>query len=128
MLTSQELSALAQSVDSSWGNSSTPQTASYSVKMSIVNENQLSVRYMAVVNFASQNELIRMKRAYGEEAQRVIAAVLKNVKAKYKEIMDKSLKLKEVSEPIDSVEVIGLNVHNPKRTAYYRSMVVYEIG
>jgi hypothetical protein len=127
MLTFEETNFIARAIDSSWGNSSTPQTASYSVKMALVGDDKLKVNYLAIVNFSSQNELTRMKKAYEEEADRVIDAVLKNVKAKYKDLSTKTLKLKEESSS-DDVEVINLGVHNPKRTAYYRSVAIYTIG
>jgi hypothetical protein len=127
MLTFEETNFISQAIDSSWGNSSTPQTASYSVKMALVGDDKLKVNYLAIVNFSSQNELTRMKKAYEEEADRVIDAVLKNVKAKYKDLSTKTLKLKEESSS-DDVEVINLGVHNPKRTAYYRSVAIYTIG
>lgn len=127
MLTLSELNALSQAIDTSWGSTSTPQTASYSVKISLMGNEKLHVKYMAVVNFASQPELIRTKKAYNEEAERVISAVLKNVKEKYKDLTQKSLKLKEDSSSND-LEVINLAVHNPKRTAYYRVNTIYTIN
>lgn len=129
MLTFQEINFLGQAIDTSWGNSSTPLTTSMSVKMQIIGENKLLVKYIAVVNFSSQASLLYMKKSYEKEAQNVIEEVIKNVKEKYKELSGKSLKLKKDEEQsIDDVEVINLGVHNPKKTAYYRSNVTYSIG
>jgi hypothetical protein len=127
MLTFEEINALGRAVDSSFGTSSTPQTTSYSVKMSLIGDDKLKVNYMAIVSFASQREYSLLKKKYEEEADVVIAAVLKNVKAKYKELLDKTLKLKEDSS-IDDIEIVNLGVHNPKRTAYYRSTAIYSIS
>lgn len=126
MLELKQINAIAQAIDSSWGTSSTPQTASYSVKAQLMGDDKLLVKFVAVVNFSSQGDYIRMTRAYAEESQRVIDAFIKNVKAKYKTLTDETLKLKK-QDPSDNVEVINLGVHNPKRTAYYRSNVVFEV-
>lgn len=129
MLTFQEINFLGQAIDTSWGNSSTPLTTSMSVKMQIVGEDKLLAKYTAVVNFSSQASLIAMKQNYAKEAQSVVEAVIKNVKEKYKELSGKTLKLKRDEEQsADDVEVIGTAVHNPKKTAYYRSNVIYTIG
>lgn len=126
MLELKQINAIAQAIDSSWGTSSTPQTASYSVKAQLVGDDKLLVKFIAVVNFSSQGDYIRMTRVYAEESQRVIDAFIKNVKTKYKTLTDETLKLKK-QDPSDNVEVINLGVYNPKRTAYYRSNVVFEV-
>jgi len=121
-----DYNALGQAIDTSWGRSSTPKTASYSVKFKLQG-NVLVASYAAIVNFAAEKEMIILKQMYSEESQSIISAVLKNVKSVYKEISGKTLKTKEVSTS-DSLEIIGFNVHNPKRTAYYRRTTSFEIA
>jgi hypothetical protein len=121
-----DLSALGQSIDNSWGRSSTPKTASYSVKFSL-GGNRLIASYQAVVNFGTEQEMIIMKRRYSEESVSIINAVLKTVKVNYKKLSGDSLTTKEASSS-DSLEIIGFNVHNPKRTAYYRRKSVFDLG
>lgn len=118
--------SLGQVIDSSWGRSSTPNASGMSVKFTIVNDSTLKVSYVAVVNFASENEMIVMKRRYSEESQRVIDEHLKVIKADYKKLANQSLTLKEESSS-DSIEIIGFNVHNPKRTAYFRKVSLYNM-
>lgn len=120
------LNALAQACDTSWGRASTSKTASYSVKFSIQGD-RLIASYAAVVNFVTEKEMILMKRGYSEESIAVINAAIKNVKAAYKELADETLKTSEVSSS-DSVEIIGFNVYNPKRMAYYRRKTVFELS
>jgi len=122
-----DFNALAQAVDSSWGRSSTPKTESYSVKFSFDGAERLIVSYVAIVNFASERSMIEMKRMYKEESERVVSAAIKSVKKRYKDITDSSIKMNEVSAT-DSIEIIGFNVHSPKRTAYYRRKSVVEIA
>lgn len=118
--------ALGQAIDTTWGRSSTPKTASYSVKFTL-HGTRLTASYAAVVNFGTEKDMILMKRAYVEESQAVIAEAVKQLKAIYKDLAEHSLTVKEVSSN-DSLEIIGFGVHNPKRTAYYRRKTVFEIG
>lgn len=120
-----DYNALGQALDTSWGRSSTPKTASYSVKFSLSGD-RIIASYAAVVNFGTEKEMIMMKRAYSEESVSVINEVLKTVKANYKQLAGSTLKTKE-SATTDSIEIIGFGVHNPKRTAYYRRKTVFEL-
>lgn len=120
-----DYNALGQALDTSWGRSSTPKTASYSVKFSLSGDRVIA-SYAAIVNFGTEKEMIMMKRAYSEESVSVINEVLKTVKANYKQLSGSTLKTKE-SVTSDSIEIIGFGVHNPNRTAYYRRKTVFEL-
>jgi hypothetical protein len=122
-----DFNALGQAIDTSWGRSSTPKTASYSVKFSLAGGPRLIASYQAVVNFGTEREMILMKRNYAEESVAIINEVLKSIKAVYKDLSDDTLKTKEASTT-DSVEIIGFGVHTAKRTAYYRRKTVFELG
>jgi hypothetical protein len=121
-----DYNALGQAIDTSWGRSSTPKTASYSVKFTLQGS-RLVASYAAVVNFGTEKEMILMKRAYAEESKAITAEVLKQIKATYKDICGSALPTKE-DGTTDSLEIIGFGVHNPKRTAYYRRKTVFEVG
>lgn len=121
------INAIGQAIDTTWGRSSTPQTASYSVKFTFLGDSRLLASYNVITNFVSESEMIKMKRNCFEESESVIAEYVKSVKETYKQLTGDSLTLKEESAT-DSLEIIGFNVHNPKRTAYYRRKVVFEIA
>jgi hypothetical protein len=122
-----DYNALGQAIDTTWGRTSTPKTASYSVKFTLGGDGMLVASYQAIVNFAAEKEMIVMKRAYSEESISVINAVLKNIRAVYKDLSGKTLSAKEYSTS-DSLEIINFNVHNPKRTAYFRRKTCFEIA
>ncbi len=122
-----DYNALGQAIDTTWGRSSTPRTASYSVKLTILGPDRLQASYAAVVNFGTEKQMIDMKRRYSDESKSITNEVLKVVKSNYKELAGESLSAKEESS-VDSLEIIGHNVHNPRRTAYYRRKTVFEIG
>jgi hypothetical protein len=71
--------------------------------------------------------MIDMKRGYSEESESVIEEYIKQIKKNYKELSGESLTAKQVSSS-SSLEIINYNVHNPKRTAYYRRKSVFEIA
>ena len=121
------INAVGQAIDTTWGRSSTPKTASYSVKFTLLGGNRILASYMVVTNFVSEKEMILMKRSCSEESEKVIEAHVKSVKDCYKELTGESLKFEQVGTS-DSLEIIGFNVHNPKRTAYYRRKTVFEMA
>ena len=121
------INALGQVIDSTWGRSSTPVTATTSIKMTLSGADRMIVSYISTVNFISEVEMIRTKMACIEESQKLIKLALQNTQKAYKEITGSSISLKEVSSS-DSLEIIGFNVHNPKRTAYYRRKTIVEIA
>lgn len=122
-----DYNALGQAIDTTWGRSSTPRTASYSVKLTMLGPDRLMASYAAVVNFGTERQMIEMKRRYSEESESITSEVIKTVKSNYKELAGESLAAKELSS-VDSIEIINYNVHNPRRTAYYRRKTVFEIG
>jgi hypothetical protein len=122
-----DINALGQAIDTTWGRSSTPKTASYSVKFTFAGEDRLLASYKVIINFVSEKQMIEMKRSCIEESEKVISEHVKSVKEIYKDLTGESLSLKEENS-VDSLEIIGFNVHNPKRTAYFRRKIIFEIA
>ncbi|NBW06516.1 MAG: hypothetical protein EBR82_00645 [Caulobacteraceae bacterium] len=120
------INALGQAIDTTWGRSSTPHTASYSVKFTLLGGDRMLASYQVVTNFVSEKEMILMKRQCQRESDDVIAEHVKAVKETYRQLTGDSLTVKEDSST-DSLEIIGFNVHNPKRTAYFRKKTVFEL-
>lgn len=121
------LSALGEAIDTSWGRSSSPVTSGFSVKMNVSGHYQLNLTYQTIVNFGTEREMLATKRLEEEQASKNIKSIIDNVKKNYKELSGSALKLKETSSS-DSVEIVGMNVHNPKRTALYRRKCTFEVA
>jgi len=119
--------ALGQAIDTTWGRSSTPLTSGYSVKFSLFGETGMIASYTAIVNFGTEKQMIDMKLRYQDEANRVVSEYVKAIKERYKSLTGKAIKIVE-NNSSDSIEVIGFGVHNPRRTAYYRKKLVFELG
>lgn len=122
-----DFNALGQALDTSWGRSSTPKTASYSVKVTMMGPDRLMASYQAIVNFGTEKAMIEMKRKYVSESEEITNAFMKRIKEVYKDLSGSSLTAKEVNA-IDSIEIIGFNAHNPRRTALFRRKAIFEIG
>jgi hypothetical protein len=121
------LNALGQAMDDTWGRSSTPKTASYSVKFSFYGGNRILASYQVVTNFVSEKQMIDMKRRCAEESLDVINAHVKSIKDIYKKLTGDTINFKEETSS-DSLEIIGFNVHNPKRTALFRRKTIFEVA
>jgi len=119
--------AIGQSIDTTWGRSSTPLTASRSVKMRLIGANMLEISFKEIINFVAEKEMIVMRRNCEEASLKIIDAHLKDMKKNYKDLTGDSLSASEVSTS-DTLEIIGFNVHNPKRTAYYRRKMIVELS
>jgi len=122
-----DYNALAQAIDTTWGRSSTPKTASYSIKLSLQGSDTLLASYAALVNFGTEHQMIEMKRKYVDESKAVTNEAMKAIKSTYKELTGSSLTAKEISS-VDNLEIVGTGVHNPRRTAYYRRRTIFGIG
>jgi hypothetical protein len=101
--------------------------ATHSVKFLLVGNNTLQASYRVVTNFVSEKEMVLMKRSCSEDSLSHIAAHIKLIKDTYKDLTGDTLTIKELSST-DSLEIIGFNVHNPKRTAYYKRTTFFELA
>ncbi len=125
--TTVDINALGQVIDTTWGRSSTPLTASCSVKLQLVGAGVLQVKYNVIVNFGSERQMIETRRSYEAESMGIINATIKTVKARYKDLTGSTLKTKEISSD-DTLDIINMNFVNPKRTAYYRRVTTFEVA
>lgn len=121
------INALGQSIDSTWGRSSTPRSASYSVKFTLQGGDRVIASYSVITNFVSEKQMIEMKRNAKEESNQIISKSVQQVKETYKQLTGENVSFSEESST-DSIEIIGFNVHNPKRTAYFRRNVVFSLS
>lgn len=122
-----DYNSLAQAIDTTWGRSSTPKVASFSTKVSMLNDKQIKVVYHAYVTFGRENDLIRSRRAHEEESKHVIKSVLDNIKKSYKELTDESLTTKEVTSD-DTLELVGFGKPGSVKRAHYSRTVIVEVG
>ena len=122
-----DYNALAQAVDNTWGRSSTPKTASYSVKVTLQGPDVILISYAVFCLKKKKRAMINLKRRYQDEATAVVASVIKNLKSRYKDLAGSSLATKEISSS-NSLEIVDFNCHTARRTAYFRLKVLLEVS
>lgn len=132
--------ALGQAIDTTWGRSSSPLVNSFSVKMKLIGSDVLALTYQTTISFPSEKQMLQAKLREKNLSSENIKAVVDAVKKNYKDIVDERKKMGITSENVkgtltlkedksdDSLEIIGLAVHNPKKTALYRKFVYFHIG
>lgn len=122
-----DFNALGQAFDTTWGRSSTPKSSSCSVKFDLNGPDVLTAKYVSLVNFVPGREAVMTRRRCSEESVSAINTVVAAVKKRYKSLTGKGITLKEIGSD-DSLETISMSPHTPKRTAYYRRNVRFELG
>jgi hypothetical protein len=121
-----DLSALQQAIDTTWGRSSTPNSATFSVKFSIV-AGALIAKYQSAISFANQQEMIYAKRRNAEESEKIVNEVIKQVKKTYRQISGKTLKLSKRNSS-DSVELTSTPMFNSFCRGYFRLEIVFNMS
>jgi len=140
MLSSEDVNSIGQLIDTSFGYSSTGEKtfqvpAGRSIKCNLSGESgedRLIVKFVTVITLhESERNLLDPKNPAARDAERESAKIIKDyidsLKKSYREVMDKSLKLKEVSST-DSVELVNYNIFSPVRKVYYRRNMVYDVS
>lgn len=126
-LTFEEINALGNVLDSTWGKSSTTKDSMHSVKASLVSEDLLRVTYTTVVTFNSALASHVALQRFDEDAKKVVRSYLSDVRSEYKKISGKSIKLVVESSTCD-IEHLNMSPHNPKKMAYYRQVNIIKVS
>ena len=140
MLSFEDVNAIGQLIDTSFGYSSTGEQryqvpAGRSIKSNLSGEtgkDQLIVKYVTVVTLNEpERGLMDPKNPIAREVEResikLVSDYVSSLKKSFKEATEKSLVLKEV-ESQDSVELVSYNQYNPVRRVYYRRNTVYDVS
>ena len=126
MLSMQEINALGQILNTTWGSSSTLASPRFSVKNTIQGD-VLTLTYTTITNIVMGINPRDQVREQERESVEILKDFVKNTEKAFKQATGKSLKLKEIGSD-DSIEMISMSPHNPKRTAYYRRKTSLKIG
>ena len=140
MLSVEQVNAIGQLIDTSFGYSSTGEAgyqvpAGRSIKSSLsgeTGEEQLVVKFVTIINIAEhESNLALAGHKVSVEAEREAMSLVKNyvsnLKKEFKSATKETLKLKE-GDSTDSIELINYNPHSPHRTVYYRRNTDYNVS
>tara|TARA_Y100000004_G_C8774482_1_gene352189 strand:- start:71 stop:457 length:387 start_codon:yes stop_codon:yes gene_type:complete len=127
MLSSSEINALGQVLNSTWGNSqmSDFRTPTMSIRTSLSGD-VLTCSYTTICNFASERNLRDQVSSVESDSVKLIKDYIKEVKKRFKEISGRTLKTKELNTR-DSVELITTSPYTPRKTGYYRRFTDFQV-
>ncbi len=127
MLSSSEINALGQVLNSTWGNSqmSDFRTPTMSIRTSLSGD-VLTCSYTTICNFASERNLRDQVSSVESDSAKLIKDYIKEVKKRFKEISGRTLKTKELNTR-DSVELITTSPYTPRKTGYYRRFTDFQV-
>lgn len=126
MLDMQDINCLGQILNSTWGSSSTVASPTRSIKATMQGD-VIIFTYTTICNIVMGINPRDQVREQERESVEILKQHIKEIEKSFKETAGKSLKLKEMGSD-DSIEMISMSPHNPKRTAYYRRKTSFKIG
>lgn len=126
MLSMQEINILGQILNSTWGASSTTASPRHSIKSTIQGD-VITFSYITITNIVMGINPRDQVREQERESSQILKDHVKSVEKAFKQASGRSLSLKELGSD-DSIEMISMSPHNPKRTAYYRRKTSFKIG
>tara|TARA_B100001094_G_scaffold315861_1_gene356379 strand:+ start:5094 stop:5462 length:369 start_codon:yes stop_codon:yes gene_type:complete len=121
MLSSEEVNVLGQVFNHTFGYSSDTMKVTSSL-----HGDDLTLKYVAIIQFASEESMQKQKAEYEKESIKVLADALKKMKKEFKDRAGRSIKVKEESRN-DSVELISTSAYSPRKLAYYRVNVQLKV-
>ena len=124
MLSIEQLNALGNILNTTFGKGSS-MTGDRSVTGSVEGD-KLTLKYMSIVQFASEHSLHEQASRASEESVKLLADCVKSLKKDFKAETGSALKLKDDSSS-DNIEVVSGSVHSPRKIAYYRRTHIMSI-
>ena len=127
MLNSNEINALGQVLNSTWGNSTMSEfrTPTMCIRTSLSGD-ILTCTYTTVCNFASERNLRDQVTTIERDSVKLLKDYLSEIKKRFKEISGRSLKTKELNTR-DNVELITTSPFTPRKTGYYRRFTDFQV-
>jgi hypothetical protein len=126
MLSQEQVRALGQVLDTTFGRSSTVDSATASFKTKLQGE-LLTVTYSTIRKFASESDQWEQTKDFDKESAALTDKFMKETKKDFKAAAGSALKVKEQSSRTE-FEVIGVQGHiNPARTVYCKRITTFEI-
>ena len=116
MLTTQDINALGNIVNTTWGKHSESNGRAVTA---VLEGDLLTFRFSTIVYFAAEAALRMQVDRLAQESIDVLAGKLKSLKTDFKEVTGKTLSVTEKSNR-DNLELISRTSNSPRKIAYYR--------
>jgi hypothetical protein len=124
-LTFDEINVLGNIFNTTFGRSSVT-GAGYGITAKL-HGSLLEIKYQTVVHYNSSDGLATQQKENERESVDVLNQGIAEAKRQFREASGRALKLKEVSSA-DDVELISATANNPRKIAYYRRHITFEIS
>ena len=137
---------LANAVQRSFGVTSQVKYPTHFVKANVVSDDYIQFICQTTVNFGHQNVQLEMRHKYLAECVGLVKQSMKRIEDEYKkQIEDKEKLLEPKKEPYekpapksvklpmdentlrDEIEYVSYSIYSPKKTAYFRIIVLARI-
>jgi|TARA_Y100000034_G_C6888977_1_gene408644 hypothetical protein len=125
MLTSQEINAIGQILNDTWGEWSTKVSPSMSIR-GIMSGKVLNVQYTTIVTLPEGYHDREQLDRHADESVKLTDDFMKKCRADFKESAGRTLKVKQLGTN-DSLEMITASPFSPKRIAYYRRVTTFDV-
>ena len=122
MLTLEEVRALGEVLNTTWGRSSSNMKVTHSLE-----GDRLDLLMQSIVHFDGSRSLNPQVIREREIANSIFTDALKKVKADFKDATGRALTLKEMSRD-DDVELIQATSNSPRKIAYYRCQLRLQVS
>jgi|TARA_Y100000310_G_scaffold339011_1_gene430324 hypothetical protein len=116
MLSSEDVNALGNIVNTTWGKRSESNGRSVT---SVLQGDVLTMRFSTIVYFAAEEALKVQVDRLAHESLDILSGRIKSLKDEFKDTTGKSLKVTEISNR-DNLELISSTSNSPRKIAYYR--------
>ena len=120
-----EINCLGNIFNTTFGRSST-KGAGYGIKAK-VHASLLEIKYQTIVHYNSSDGLATQQKEKERESVQVLNQALAEAKSAFRESTGRALKVKELSSN-DDIELVSASAQNPRKIAYYRRNIIFEIS
>lgn len=131
MISMEYANVIGQIINTTWGKTSTPTYRhDISMKIKMLDEERMILKYTTIVNFYGNNAEHLQKREHEKDGITITNKYLKKIKDEFKEQTGKTISFKEQGTE-SSFEIIWINSNvNSRKTAYFRNntIVSYNIS
>ena len=125
MLNTSEINILGQILNDTFGESSTKMSPSMSIKTSLAGD-ILTCNYISIVTLPKgYHDKATLERC-GDESVQLTDKFMKSTRKRFKEGSGRPLKVKQLGTD-DSLEMITVNPHAPRKNAYYRRTTSFRV-
>ena len=122
MLTLEEVRALGESLNTTWGRSNSNMKLTHRLEA-----DRLELQMQTIVHFDGSRSLHPQVMREREIANQIFTDALKKIKVEFKDRVGRALTVKETSRD-DDVEVIQATANVPRKIAYFRCQLRLQVS